>query len=590
MNNPFSVRTPEEITATDAHTLFVDNLSDFPKLLDPGHMFIHGPRGSGKSMMFRYMKPDCQVLYRASALKELAFFGVYCPIRNTNLSLTELLRLKTHYADVVLNEHFMVAYFMERVSDALRGTDFAEADLSATKLFLENCFAKRLRRCGWRGELPIADCGTVQQCFSRMFEVCEDLYAEVMGFIRHLSTGHIPDYKGPLCGYLDFLHPVIKELKSLPFLPAGPVFLMIDDADNLNLSQTLVLNSWVATRTSSDVSLKISTQLGYKTYRTISGQYIDRTHDYTEVYIDALYTTNKSKYRDRVREVIQKRLALVGISATPEEFFPEDEAQEAAIKKREEDLIARHAAEGRGNRPGDDALRYARPEYIASLKGPSKSGASYSYAGFSQLVHLSSALIRYFLEPAALMFSRQKGDSGAVPVQFIKPHIQDEVVRKESDNLLFEEMDKLASEKDQENEYYIKVRKLSNLIHNLGGVFHLKLISSQSERRVFSIALSDPPDTEIGAVLALGVQQGYLQKASLGNKDGTGRTHRYILTRRLAPSFLLDPSGFSGYMFVTNKYLHDAMDDPKTLRRIKGKGVDLSFADEQPELDLDSAL
>ena len=62
MKNPFSVQTPEDISAKEAYDLFVDVFTDFYQIPNQGHTFVHGPRGSGKSMMFRYMMPDCQAL------------------------------------------------------------------------------------------------------------------------------------------------------------------------------------------------------------------------------------------------------------------------------------------------------------------------------------------------------------------------------------------------------------------------------------------------------------------------------------------------------------------------------------------------
>lgn len=48
----------------------------------------------------------------------------------------------------------------------------------------------------------------------------------------------------------------------------------------------------------------------------------------------------------------------------------------------------------------------------------------------------------------------------------------------------------------------------------------------------------------------------------IGNKDGTGRTPLYVLTRRLAPFFELDPSSFAGYLWITSQKLRDAITDP----------------------------
>ena len=63
LGNPFAVQSPEDMDATDAVSLFVDVFPDFHKILREGHAFLHGPRGSGKSMMFRFLCADCQALH-----------------------------------------------------------------------------------------------------------------------------------------------------------------------------------------------------------------------------------------------------------------------------------------------------------------------------------------------------------------------------------------------------------------------------------------------------------------------------------------------------------------------------------------------
>ncbi len=74
--NPFAVQTPEDISAKDVESLFVDVFTDFHNIPKLGHTFLHGPRGSGKSMMFRYLEPDCQCLTLKKAVNELPFFAV----------------------------------------------------------------------------------------------------------------------------------------------------------------------------------------------------------------------------------------------------------------------------------------------------------------------------------------------------------------------------------------------------------------------------------------------------------------------------------------------------------------------------------
>jgi hypothetical protein len=123
-------------------------------------------------------------------------------------------------------------------------------------------------------------------------------------------------------------------------------------------------------------------------------------------------------------------------------------------------------------------------------------------------------------------------------------------------------------------EHQKRTEQLRNLIRALGGTFFQKLISDDAERRVFSVAISGVPDPEIVDVFELGVRYGYFHRSSIGNKDGTGRTRLYVLTRRLAPHFNLDPSSFAGYLWVTNDLLRDGMENPdRILRKIKKDGV-----------------
>jgi hypothetical protein len=87
--------------------------------------------------------------------------------------------------------------------------------------------------------------------------------------------------------------------------------------------------------------------------------------------------------------------------------------------------------------------------------------------------------------------------------------------------------------------------------------------------------MSGRPDREVVEIFDLGVRYGYFHRSSIGNKDGTGRTRLYVLTRRLAPYFSLDPTSFAGYLWVPSEILLSAMENPDALlRKMKHKGVD----------------
>ena len=591
--NPFTVRTPEALAAADAAGLFVDVFTDFYKIRDPGHAMLNGPRGSGKSMMFRYLEPDCQCIAERRKIPELDFFAVLISIKNTGLNLTELRTLTGKGVNAIVNEHFLTMYVISKVFAYVgrQEIDPERRYLKEVTVFMNNVVCDRLVRCGLRRDVvPSGTHENSAAAFGAFGDLFDRLYQSTGQYIKRLFPGTEPrQFDGPLCGYLDFLHPVLQAMRTLPFMPKGPVYLLMDDADTLSAMQTKVLNSWVGTRTSDDVSIKISTQMRYKTFAKVSGGAIETPHDYSEVNITDLYTTKRGKYLDRVRAIVEKRLKLAGLDVSPEQFFPVQHEQEERVREIE-DRIRKgdHPVAGRGYRLDDDVRRYARPIYMTNLAGTTKASSKYSYAGFEQLVHISSGLIRYFLEPAALMFSEQRARSLG-EVRQIDPEIQNDEIRKMSILLMTSEFEKIADDEVAEDvrvsegapAFIERKQRLNNLIQTLGGTFRQKLLSDDAERRVFSVAISDEPKADVVDIFELGVKHGYFQRSTIGNKDGTGRTALYILTRRVAPYFTLDPSGFAGYLFVTTDRLREGIRHPQALlRKVKSRGVAVAFGEE----------
>lgn len=319
-------------------------------------------------------------------------------------------------------------------------------------------------------------------------------------------------------------------------------------------------------------------------YYTITGATIDTPHDYSEVDMTFVYTGSaKPKYKKRITEIITKRLLNIGIDKTVDEFFPCDKEQEKKINAIAESYRKRFdEGMGRGNRRGDDALRYSRPDYIKSLMGTAKSGSTYSYSGFDQLVHLSSGIVRAFLESAYKMYAEEMSRLGedCQSILSISDSVQNEVVREDANQFLFD-LQRYSKGVDGNPENQVDtypkedIDKLSNLIQALGGLFKQILLSERSERRVFSIAISDVPSLEVERILNLGIQLGYFHSSTIGRKDGKsgGRTKLYILNRRLSPIWTLDPTAFAGYLFVQNALLESAMVEPFRLLRRLGKDM-----------------
>lgn len=583
MRNPFEVNTPEGISAEDVHDLFVDVFSDFHQVPKSGHTFLNGPRGSGKSMMFRYMMPNCQRIIkleneeiRYKDFSELDYFSLYIPIKLTDINLKEFEKFKND-ANIFINEHLLTSYIASKCFLEFYNLD---EDLDNYKeeiaSFYKNVFLWYLELSGFDIlKYENLEFDSTKEYFNQMVKLMDKVFITCKKYWVNLAINpnEKGSYTGSLCNYLDFLLPVLREIKKIPFMPKDkPIYLLIDDAGYLNKTQTQILNTWVSYRTSSDLCLKISTQIDYKSYKTISDKTIDSPHDYSEVNIADIYTTINNNYFKRVDEIVKKRIKkFLQKDISSEKFFPVDKSQANKIQLIKENLKSKFGKEDKKYAGGDASRRYATSEYFKQISGNS---STYSYSGFDNLVAISSGIIRHFLEPASNMFANCYKESQ--PINFIPDSIQNSEINEYSKRFLEEEFDKIIEEYGGKTngERYSKADKLYNLIQGLGGVFKKIFMSDRSERIVFSVALNNLPDTELSEIIDLAVQYGYLHRSTIGNKQGTGRNKLYILSRTLAPYFKLDPTGFKGYRFMSSEQLKISLTNPKKFIDEVSKSID----------------
>lgn len=579
-SNPFQITTPESLKADEVAKLFVDVFTDFYQIINPGNVIIKGPRGVGKSMMLRYLQPDCQCLKNNKKISELDYISIYVPLKDTNFKIAELSFFDNNHAGNLFNEHLMITHCLLKMLRCLKDNVDSSIDIDRLKTFYRKDFLYIL---DLENDIEYESLGS-SDLFDLMLRKVNEVYKSTIDYITQCSINEkILPYSGHLYDYNYFFIPLVECLSNSISDDGITFYLLLDDAHFLSLSQTRILNSWVSSRTSRKVSLKISTQYNYKTYYTVNGATIDTPHDYLEVDMATVYTegskTNKSKYYKRIHDIVEKRLKLFGIDTEVENFFPYDEKQEAKIKGIEQEYIERFdKGQGRGTNRTDDARRYARPDYIKSLAGTSKNSHTYSYSGFDQLVNISSGVVRFFLQQSYSMFAEQvsKNDKNQT-INSISPTIQNEVIRKAASEALFFELDAYAQEGHVDSYPKEDIEKLSNLIKGLGGLFRRILLSNRSERRVFSIAVSDELSESVKYILNIGIDLGYLHVSTIGRKNAgsIGRTKLYVLNRRLAPIWTLDPNGFAGYLFLQNSVLERAIKNPYQMVENINIGTDI---------------
>lgn len=592
-STPFTVQTPEDLSATEAAGLFVET-PESKTLADPKHTFVHGPRGSGKSMNFRWLMPDVQLLENGSRAKlaDLPFFAAHFGVKVTGLGQLEMSKLRGDARLTILGEHQLVLHMLVALFKSFSNTITAITLDANEKQECINLFQDKFKEILNQGDVgfsngrfaSIADVGNaVQEAIDWIDTLATQVQRYFARQVIQLHT-HLP-WSDPIYDYSTTLEPIVDLLRNLSFMCKGPVYIFVDDADYLTLEQTSILNSFISRRRVDRICFKVGTQLSYKHYVAVDGRRIESPHDFSEIRLDIPQTGDRKKrYHELLSSVIKKRLKSYQIDIPPADYFPEDSKQVEKIKKIADGLKEVHEDKSREYRAGDMAYRLARPEYMRELGGISKQSQRYSYSGFEQLAHISSGVIRNFLEPASKMFNEQLDNcpAGTSPSS-ISPSIQDKVIREESDDfkgnllagfraslpMLFMEV-----ERDYQSQL---ASKLERLVDCLGAAFHAQLMNSEkSERRVFSFALSDYPSRNLKETLELGVKEGVLYHHYIGKKDGFGKTDLYILSRRLAPTFKLDPNGFSGYLFFRSNVLERAIDNPITFSdELRRRGLDI---------------
>lgn len=589
--NPFSVKTPETLTPEDIASLFIDVFSDFPRLLANEHTFLHGARGTGKSMMFRYMEPSVQLAAnKIDSASELERYAVHMPIKNANYYLSELERLEgAPYW--LLAEHFLIINASLHVLKSLTLLASRKNDSTLEDLDLFNEEIKYLiDLCSSENNNSRNEPAGFKSTFEDLTSFFEKQRSSAKNYIAKLAfVKDLVPYSGLLLGYEEFFLPFLRMVKKLSFTPKGPIFLMLDDADNLPLRMQNIINGWVSYRSNNYLCLKISTQQKYKTWRTPQGILIESSHDFSEIDISSVYTSkNFSHYYDRVEKVVRRRLEVAGIkNSDPLAFFPINKNQKESIESIKKKIGSDWDNGNKiSSRKNDDIRRYAVSEYIKTL-GQSKKTNMYSYSGFKSMVDISSGMIRFFLEPAARMFSEQQASRESSTIDSIPYEVQDAVLYKWSEEYILSEFDRLRKDESTISaENLNKVEKLKRLINSFGECFQKKLVSSDSERQFISFMVTSAPSEDIQEVLDLAVEWGYLTAKTIARKEGVGRNISYTLNRRLAPYFKLDPSGYAAHLSVTPDMLKLAVEDPRAFvrDRLASTNSSLNKVDEKQQI------
>jgi hypothetical protein len=531
-HNPFAYDAASNLDDQAVLAYYVDDHSFGRLLRSKRNVFLIGERGSGKTMTLLYNTLRIQLLRseQRGEPPKLDLIGVLIPC-NTPLTHRREDELLSDYHARLVSEHILALAIAFEIVSTLEVVEAVFQDHEAA-IREEIEFVLGL-------ELPNATlCRALKLAIQR----------EVVQVQREINQQPEQGFFASARSFVSLVLPLISALQRAPALSGSHFMLMLDDAHDLNRHQIAALNSWIAYRDRTAFSFKVATaKVGRPGLTTGTGGTILEGHDFITIDLEGPYHNDESNFGKLARDIIAKRLKLIGVDISPEEFFPENPDFRRDLDTAEQVVMARAREvypEGTPKQINDYVYKYRRPEYFRQR---SRRANLPPYSGFQTLVYLSTGVARNLLEPCSWMYddalSALEKQGGERVVRQISPRIQSERI-----------LDRSREAWRRMKELHISIegcsfetgQRIYNLFDALGVFFKERLLHHPSEPGAISFAISQRTPEVVGELLPL---LRIAQKAQLlyeregSSKDDGKRETYYVPNRMLWPIRGLDPYG-----------------------------------------------
>jgi hypothetical protein len=569
MGDPFKVRSAETEDPREIGLEFVEDYTEYAKIAAHEHTVTWGSRGSGKTMHVRNLEPAAWIArhcpdtpaegFAGFLRSKSGFLGIYINCREPALSREEFRLLERDISPdnpelYVLTDRYLAQIVLSRLALTFE----SQLDFLLDVGLLPEQLPSSLRRLqtspnGLLSSFCRRATSDTKECIDRLLPMFEDLFLhrtasqEGLLWLKDLPT----------------LQPDIVTLLATVRQAIGsesPFFLMFDEANELSPGFQMAVAALLARRSQRELCIKVASQLqGFRTER-VAGRPVQEIHDFVSIDLDSLYTNNQDAYYRRVRDIALYRLKRAGIEGAIELYLPPNPSDAELMGQARRIAEERYDRLPGTERPQDRAnfiKKYAPAIVFQTLASPK---ARKSYAGFDNLVHLSSGIIRSFLDCCSSMYGRFVESNPGIEPTSIPINVQNAVIETYSDEFIDgirAKMESLRANTPERQEF----ADLYNLMNGLGALFRTRLMDQESrEPRIISVSLKDEPDTRLARALELAVQDAYLHKVLYTSKRGTRRLPCYVLNRRLCPHYGLDVAGFQGRLEVSAQELALALD------------------------------
>lgn len=486
--NPFSIYSTEYFLEDGREELinntFIEPI-DFARVVEPGNTIIEGHRGSGKSMILKYLSYEAQVERKFCEQFDDNYIGIYLKLK-ISIAITTTKKLFKGKDAIQWPDYFM-CYVNLLIGEEIIRTLKLAVDNKIVSLDSEEDFISEVIYLFFESVSPPTSEMTLRHLML-MINKIRNSFAQ-----NHCSDWTLSS---------DFLEQLFSTIKNYaPKWQRKNIYILLDEYDNLDDDQQRVVNTLIKNRS---FSYKVGVKLCDMIYEDIGGKILERNNDYTYVSTDR-FDADYNKFEKFIRNIANKRLEAYHYDNTIDEILPfEDDEKNRGFEQRD-------------------------------------------YSGFTNIVKLSSGIVRDFLElckdmvyysnPWVMEEDRDK-------IDIIIPNYQNTIIKIHS-NIHYASIHSITgidedSQKSRSENARLMVDSLAQIFQNI-----LKGSRSKEKRTVSGFQLRGRENLTMISKMALSDMVSYRLLQVLNNPRSPHNTTedapyaRYKFHRLLCPRFKL---------------------------------------------------
>jgi hypothetical protein len=532
--------------------LFIARYSELPTIKKRYNTIIEGQRGTGKTMIMKYLAYETQILEWTEKLRQPeenflsggeSFIGVYSKLGQGVFDKADFEAIPDQARRERIFEHRLMLQLLFDVLETMKSVYQRFHPISEQ--------IKRVKRA-LNGLLKTN--GTLDSCVTEndliqaaQDHICFNLVPQVDEHLGSVSPGGAfsatefnPSLtlSGELLPFLDLLRQSCSA--SVPF------FLMLDDFDVLEPYQQARVFKTASLRRFSTVCFKFGIMvLGKKVLLSGEGRTFRNSDDFNRIDLDWTQGGLHANYQRSLIDIAQARLEEAGLpwNAELSALLPEWQRGNEIFQEVRGQMEAEwDAAEEKPTISKSDYIsKYGSARFFQALR---KRKIRMRYAGVEYITMVSSGIYRQFLEICKLIFDRAH-DGGWQPEEGgVRPEIQDIAVREYSEEMI-QQFSRTSGDAQAllRGDIEVTSSHMITLIDSLCDVFYSRLHTptgslGSGEPEIICIAIRDQLQEcpEADTILKIAVRESILHRFQYAPKTSGGPPlPAFMLNRRLGP-------------------------------------------------------